>query len=181
MTQQMMWITFVPAIAGLLGVLVGAAITAWANYWLAVRKEKAGEAKDKLSRAIVSDEEKIEIDFRRKETEEGWIRIHDKFGLKGAPVWFSWLSWILALGAFHYLFLKTSSIVVGVVIAISYQMLWLYFNGFFYRLDFKGIPMVSTGRRQQIASLLLSGVIACLFGWLAITIASKLAALQQSR
>ena len=128
MTQQMMWITFVPAIVGLLGVLVGAAITAWANYWLAVRKEKAGEAKDKLSRAIVSDEEKIEIDFRRKETEEGWIRIHYKFGLKG-----------------------------------------------------KGIPMVSTGRRQQIASLLLSGVIACLFGWLAITIASKLAALQQSR
>jgi hypothetical protein len=50
----------------------------------------------------MSDEEKIEIDFRRKEIEAGWIRIVDKFGPKGAPVWFSWLSRVLALGAFEY-------------------------------------------------------------------------------
>jgi len=86
----------------------------------------------------MSDEEKTEIDFRRKETEAGWFRIQDKFGLKGAPVWFSWLSWVLALGAFQYLFLKTRSIAVGVVIAISNGMLWAYFWGFFYRFDFKG-------------------------------------------
>jgi hypothetical protein len=52
----------------------------------------------------MSDEEKIEIDFRRKENEAGWSRIIDRFGLKGGPIWFSWPSWILALGAFHYLF-----------------------------------------------------------------------------
>lgn len=128
----------------------------------------------------MSDEEKIEIDFRRKETEAGWTRVVDKFGLKGAPVWFSWLSWILALGAFRYLFLKTGSTVVGVVIAISSGMLWAYFWGFFYRFDFKGILLV-TERRQQIASLLLSGVIAWLFWWLATTIALEIAALQQPR
>lgn len=87
----------------------------------------------------MSDEEKTEIDFRRKETEAGWIRIVDKFGLKGAPVWFSWLSWVLALGAFQYLFNKTGSIVVFVVIAISNLMLLIYFMAFFYRFDFKGI------------------------------------------
>jgi hypothetical protein len=128
----------------------------------------------------LSDEEKIEIDFRRMETEAGWARIWDKFGLKGAPVWFSWLSWILALGAFRYLFLKTGSIVVFVVIGISYGMLWFYFWGFFYRLDFKGIPLV-TERRQQVASLLISGVTAWLFWWLATTIALEIAALQQAR
>jgi uncharacterized membrane protein YjjB (DUF3815 family) len=100
---------------------------------------------------------------------------------KGAPVWFSWVSWVLALGAFHYLSLKTSSIVVAVIIGISYGMLWFYFNAFFYRFDFKGIPLVCTERRQQIASLLLSGVLAWLFWWLATTIALEIAALQQAR
>jgi hypothetical protein len=88
----------------------------------------------------MSDEEKIEIDFRRKETELGWARLWDKFGLKGAPVWFSWLSWILALGAFPYLFLKTGSIVVGVVLGISFGMLMIYFNGFFSASTSRGFP-----------------------------------------
>jgi hypothetical protein len=59
-------------------------------------------------------------------------------------------------------------------------MLWAYFFGFFYRFDFKEIPLV-TERRQQIASLLLSGVTAWLFWWLATTIALEIAALQQAR
>lgn len=128
----------------------------------------------------MSDEEKIEIDLRRRETEAGWNKIWDKFGLKGAPVWFSWLSWVLALGAFQYLFLKSKSIVVLVIIAISYSMLWFYFQAFFYRIDFKGIPLI-TERRQQIASLILSGFLAWLFWRLATTIALEIAALQQGR
>jgi hypothetical protein len=129
----------------------------------------------------MSDQEKTEVNFRRRATEAGWNQIfYDKFGLKGAPVWFSWLSWVLALGAFQYLLLKTKSIAVLVVISISYGMLWVYFWGFFYRFDFKGIPLV-TERRQQIASILLSGVLAWLSWWLATTIALEIAALQQSR
>jgi hypothetical protein len=75
----------------------------------------------------------------------------------------------------------TRSIVVGVIISISYLMPWFYFQGFFYRLEFKGIPKVYTARRQQIASILLSGVLAIFFWNLATTIAFELAALQQSR
>ena len=121
----------------------------------------------------MSDEEKTEIDFRRRTTEAGWIQILDKFGLKGAPVWFSWLSWVLALGAFYYIFLKTRSIAVLVVISISYGMLLAYFWGFFYRFDFKGgVPLI-TEQRQQIASILLSGVLAWLSWWLATTMPLK--------
>ena len=88
----------------------------------------------------MSDEEKIEIDLRRKETEAGWIRILDNFGLKGAPVWFSWLSWVLALGAFDYILKKTGSIVVFVVIVISTGMLWFYFRGSFIASTSRGFP-----------------------------------------
>lgn len=43
-------ITIMPALVGLMGVCVGAVITAGANYVLAVRKEKVEEAKDKVYR-----------------------------------------------------------------------------------------------------------------------------------
>ena len=43
--------TLLPAVIGLVGVLVGAVITTGANYLLAVRREKADAAKDKLFRA----------------------------------------------------------------------------------------------------------------------------------
>jgi hypothetical protein len=46
-----MWITLTPAIIGLVGVLIGAGITTGTNYLLAVRKEAAEEAKDRLVRA----------------------------------------------------------------------------------------------------------------------------------
>jgi hypothetical protein len=84
----------------------------------------------------------------------------------------------IGFGCIHYLFLKTRSIVVLAVIAISYGMLWYYFNAFFYRIDFKGISPVCNERRQQIASLLLSGVLAYFSFWVATTIARELAALQ---
>jgi hypothetical protein len=43
--------TLIPAMIGFVGVLVGAVITTGANYLLAVRKEKAEAARDKLFRA----------------------------------------------------------------------------------------------------------------------------------
>jgi hypothetical protein len=46
-----MWITLTPAIIGLVGVFIGAGITTGTNYLLAVRKESAEEAKDRLVRA----------------------------------------------------------------------------------------------------------------------------------
>lgn len=46
-----MWITLTPAIIGLVGVLIGAGIATGTNYLLAVRKEVAEEAKDRLVRA----------------------------------------------------------------------------------------------------------------------------------
>jgi hypothetical protein len=41
-----------PAIIGLIGVVIGAAISTGANYLIAVRKEKADERKDNVARAV---------------------------------------------------------------------------------------------------------------------------------
>jgi hypothetical protein len=46
-----MWTTLIPAIIGVVGVLVGAGITTAANYLLAVRKEKAEAAERRVARA----------------------------------------------------------------------------------------------------------------------------------
>jgi hypothetical protein len=52
MRENESWgMTLVPAIIGLVGVLVGGVITTGANYWIEERKEEAEAAKDKMSRA----------------------------------------------------------------------------------------------------------------------------------
>jgi len=74
----------------------------------------------------------VEVDFRRRETEPGWQRILDRFGLAAAPTWFNWLEWILVLGAFEYIGEKSGSRLARLIPPISIGLLWLYFNGFFF-------------------------------------------------
>ena len=80
----------------------------------------------------------VEVDFRRRETEPGWQRILDRFGLAAAPTWFNWLEWILVLGAFEYIGEKSGSRLARLIPPISIGLLWLYFNGFFFHMEFKG-------------------------------------------
>jgi hypothetical protein len=108
----------------------------------------------------------IEIDFRRRETEPGWQRIMDRFALAAAPKWFEWLEWILVLAAFQYLADKDGGGLARLVPAVSVLLLWFYFNAFFFRLEFRGLPLVRSGRVERIVSIILSGVLAPAF-WLA--------------
>lgn len=107
---------------------------------------------------------KIIVDFKRKETEAGWIHIMDNFGLNATPIWFNWLSWVLLTGAFLYFFEKAQNIFqkigLGTIIAISIGLLWFHFNAVFYRVEFRGIPFVKNLRRSRIASMILSGILA---------------------
>jgi len=61
------------------------------------------------------EDKKIEIDLRRRETEAGWNRIFDKFGLNGTPAWFNWISWLLTLAVLQYLYEKSRSKIIGAV------------------------------------------------------------------
>lgn len=76
----------------------------------------------------------IELDFRRRDTESGWLKTLDRFGLAAAPTWFAWLEWILVLGAFEYLAGRSGRALPGLISALSIGILWFYFNGFFFRI-----------------------------------------------
>jgi len=123
-------------------------------------------------------EKKAEIDFERQDTELGWYQRTDRMGIKGAPIWFNWLAWVLALGAFHYIFMKTSSVVVLVVIGISYFFLWFYFQGFFNQFEFKNVPLFNSPKRAGAVSIVLSGILATVSWWIALKVASAIAILQ---
>jgi hypothetical protein len=123
------------------------------------------------------EQDKVVVDFQRKETEAGWIRIADSLGAKGTSVWFGWLEWILVLSAFEYLFLKTRSIYVVPILAVSGALLLLHFNALFFRIEFKGVPFFKKFEKSRLFAIVVSGLLA--FGFfklachLALLIASQ--------
>ena len=102
----------------------------------------------------------IEIDFAHKATEAQWQQILDEFGAKAAPVWFNWLGWVLLLGAQVYLVKQVHSLLLAFTIVISVGLLYLHFHSFFYRLDFKNVPVVGRRLNKRALSLMISGVVA---------------------
>ncbi|MEP2802577.1 MAG: hypothetical protein ABJZ76_11610 [Alphaproteobacteria bacterium] len=127
-----------------------------------------------------NDQKKIKIDLKRKETEASWIAILDHFSLRAAPTWFSWISWVLALGALHFLHSKSDSFVLAAVIAISYSLTWLYFVGFFFQFEIKGVPFLKANSVSTFISLSASGLLAA-SAWIAATfIAREIARFQLS-
>jgi hypothetical protein len=119
------------------------------------------------------DEEKgkLVVDFHKKNTAKGWFQAFEAFGLRGAPVWFEWLKWILIIGSFQYLLEKAKSLAVLPVLFISGIFLMLYFNGFFYNIEFKGIPFLKKFEHHRWPSVTLSALLAYAFCRLALYLA----------
>lgn len=115
-------------------------------------------------------ESEIEFDLSRRETEAGWIRIVDNFALKGTPVWFSWIGWLLALSALQFLYDKSKNLVVGFTVAVSVGMLWIYFQAFFFRIKFKGLPLIKNEKIAEFISIAVSSIIAYVFWSISIRI-----------
>ena len=125
---------------------------------------------------IYDDEnQSTEIDFARKETEAGWIRILDNLGKRATPAWFNLLGWILIMAGFQYLFYKSHSIIVGVIITISVGLLWLHFQAFFYRLRFKNFPILRWWDHSLVPSMVVSGIMALGSWYLALWIIQLIA------
>jgi hypothetical protein len=120
-------------------------------------------------------EKPVKVDFCRRETERGWQRILDRFGLTAAPIWFDWLEWILVLGAFEYLAKKSGSRLAQLAPGISIALLWFYFNGFFFRMEFKGWFRIRSRALEVLLSLAVSSFIATGF-WLAAQIVAGIIA-----
>lgn len=118
----------------------------------------------------------IEIDVRHKTSEWGWQGITDAFALEAAPKWFEWLGWVLTLAAFQYLARQTSSVLATMVSRLSFVLLWFYFNAFFFRIEFKGLPIVRGTRFERFVSIVISGLLSYGCWQAANTIAGAVAA-----
>ena len=108
------------------------------------------------------DEKKI-VDFKHEETEAGWIQLNDNFFRKNVPIYFNWLSWILILGVFQYLFeaaqVMKIKVLIGFILGVSQVSLLLYFNSIFFRIEFRGFPFIKSRGITSLISLILSGVL----------------------
>ncbi len=90
--------------------------------------------------------------------------------------WFNWLEWVLVLGAFEYLAGKHGAWLARLISAISIPILWFYFNGFFFRIQFKGLFRAKSVNAERIASIIISGILASGCWFIAQTVAKAIAA-----
>lgn len=65
--------------------------------------------------------------------------------------WFQWVEWLLMLGALTFVAEKSDSLAVKVVTIISYVMLGLYFQSYFYQFEFVNIPYLKRNPRLSRA------------------------------
>ena len=107
-----------------------------------------------------SEDHKVVVDLKRKETESGWQRLLDRTALAVTPRWFEWLGWVAALAALQYLLAKSGSVVIRIVTTVSTLLLWYYFNAFFFRFEVRGLPGLRSEGTQRAVSLVLSGIVA---------------------
>jgi hypothetical protein len=102
----------------------------------------------------------MKINLRAKDTDLGWMKRFDRFYLSAAPHWFEWLGWVLILGVLEFLRCKSHSIILTVVLGLSWLFFWRYLVALLDPLEIAGIPWLSSRKAKIIASTLFSGFLA---------------------
>jgi len=96
------------------------------------------------------------VDLSAKKTEAEWGKAIDSFFLYATPLWFDWLKWIIIMGAIQVVADKTQDRLVQMIYHLSYFFLAWYMFGFFYRIEFQGIPLIKSEGKRRIVSGILS-------------------------
>lgn len=102
-------------------------------------------------------------DVRRKAKEPFWTERVDRFVTKFTPEWFNWLGWTLALGALQYLFVRTKSPLLALIIGVSYILFWLYLVAYFDKTRPINIPFVKSHQVKILISTFAMVALGTLF------------------
>jgi hypothetical protein len=94
--------------------------------------------------------------------DDGWLEKNHRFWYLATPKIFEWFNWVAVLGALSYLFKKSHSPAVLVLMLLGYLSLIFYFTAFFLRHPPR-IPWVRTKHNQEF----ISGILALLLGYAA--------------
>lgn len=82
----------------------------------------------------------MKIDFEHKNSESEWQNKVDKLWLSAAPKWFEWVGWLLIMSVLSYVEQTTSNVAVSIIYLISFLLLWMYFQSFFFQFEFLNLP-----------------------------------------
>ncbi len=103
----------------------------------------------------------IDVDLFKKRTEYESQQAWDKFWLAFGPKWFTWLGWVLILGAFQFVAVKVDNFSLRAVNGLSFMVLLCYFQCFFYQFKFINLPLTKDRPKvARLVSLLISAVLA---------------------
>ncbi len=100
----------------------------------------------------------MKIDINVRKTEAEWQEFFDRFWLKAAPQWFQWLAWILIIASLSFLDQSYHLRTVSIAKWISYMLLFMYFQSFFYSITFK-VWSFDKPVYARIVSVLISGIL----------------------
>lgn len=100
-----------------------------------------------------------EIDLAARKTEAERIVALDRFWLGAAPKLFEWLRWVIILGAITYVANQSNSLAFKILLGISYGVMLLYFQSFFYQVKFKNFPLVKNQNVERFISIGLSALL----------------------
>jgi len=104
--------------------------------------------------------ETIDVDLAKPRTETERRNAEQCFILAMVPGWFRWLTWVFALGLLRWVADKSGSLIVNVLFYSSLGLLGSYYESFFYRYQFLGLPLSRSERQSRVWSLTIAGVIA---------------------
>lgn len=107
----------------------------------------------------------MKIDLNTRKTEAEWQKAFDAFWMKATPKWFEWLRWLLIVGVFTILSKTQENRIIKYVLGISYVALFFYFQGFFFSVEFHGLPFVKSEKARRTISLILSAVLLACTGF----------------
>jgi hypothetical protein len=109
----------------------------------------------------MNDKSKTDLDRKinlfATKSESEWAYTAQSFFEKLAPLWFTWLGWIFALGGVSFLAEKTGSTALSVIGVASYSILYMYFLYFFasFRIEpYHSWALSRPGKLKQTFALI---------------------------
>jgi len=126
--------------------------------YLSKNKIQFSELKESVTNNRQTESNKITFNANRTDAE--WIRWLDKTALKYVPKWYEFLNWVVLIGLLKFLSETSDNWKLKLIYGISMAGMFWYLQGYFYSLEFDGIPFIKKESIKRIISFTISGLLA---------------------
>lgn len=105
-------------------------------------------------------DEKIVVDLKAKKEEWEWLAASDKFWLAFTPKLFEWIGWVAALAGVKYIYAKSSSFIIGMLVLLCTLGMIMYFYAYFSRIEVLGFAFLKSERKSRFLSVAMTSALA---------------------